>query len=49
MEVVNGLRDVIAAETTISRIDLEDGKAVLEYRGYDIRDLAKHSNYEEVA
>jgi len=49
MGVINGLRDVIAAETTISRIDLEDGKAVLEYRGYDIRDLAKHSNYEEVA
>lgn len=45
----DGLEDIIACETTISRIDLVDGKAILEYRGYDIRDLAKRSTYEEVA
>ncbi|MET1125039.1 MAG: citrate/2-methylcitrate synthase [Archaeoglobaceae archaeon] len=49
MEVLEGLEDVIACTTTISRIELVDGKAVLEYRGYDIRDLAKHSTFEEVA
>ncbi len=49
MEVIDGLRDVVAAETSISRIDLEDGKAILEYRGYDIRELAENSSYEEVA
>ena len=43
-----GLEDVIACETTISRIELVDGKAILEYRGYDIRELAKKSCYEEV-
>jgi len=26
-----------------------DGEAILEYRGYDIHDLAKHSTFEEVA
>ena len=43
-----GLEGVVACETSISRIDLIDGKAILEYRGYDIRDLAKKSCYEEV-
>ncbi|MCS7118495.1 MAG: citrate/2-methylcitrate synthase [Archaeoglobaceae archaeon] len=49
IEVLDGLKDVIACETKISRIELVDGKAILEYRGYDIRDLAKNSCYEEVA
>lgn len=49
IEVLDGLRDVIACESRISRIELVDEKAILEYRGYDIRDLAKHSCYEEVA
>jgi citrate synthase len=44
-----GLEGVIACETKISRIDLVNGKAILEYRGYDIRDLARKSSYEEVA
>jgi citrate synthase len=44
-----GLDDIMACETSISRIELCDDKAVLEYRGYDIRDLAKKSSYEEVA
>jgi len=49
IEALDGLRDVVVCETKISRIDLVNGKAILEYRGYDIRDLAKHSCYEEVA
>ncbi len=44
----HGLEEVIACETTISRIELVNGKAILEYRGYDIRELAKKSCYEEV-
>ncbi len=47
-EMKGGLEDVIACQTTISRIELENGKAILEYRGYDIRDLAKKACYEEV-
>ncbi len=48
-EVADGLKDVIASESSISRIELEGERAILEYRGYNIHDLAKHSNYEEVA
>ncbi len=47
--MIGGLEGVIACETKISRIDLVDGKAILEYRGYDIRDLARKSSFEEVA
>ena len=43
-----GLEGVIACQTTISRIALENGKAILEYRGYDIRDLARKACFEEV-
>jgi len=49
MGVAGGLKDVIATETKISRIELREGKAILEYRGYDIHDLAEKSSYEEVA
>jgi citrate synthase len=48
-EMKDGLEGVIACETKISRIELVDGKGILEYRGYDIRDLARKSSYEEVA
>lgn len=44
-----GLEDVIACETRISRIELVDSSGILEYRGYDIRDLARKASYEEVA
>ncbi len=47
--VREGLEDVIACRSSISRVEIVDGKAVLEYRGYSIHDLAKHSCYEEVA
>lgn len=42
-----GLKGVVALESDISRIDGEKG--TLEYRGYNIHDLARYSNYEEVA
>jgi citrate synthase len=42
-----GLKGIVALESDISRIDGEKG--ILEYRGFNIQDLAKHSTYEEVA
>jgi citrate synthase len=41
-----GLRDVIVADTLISKIDPQAGQLI--YRGYDIGDLAGHSTYEEI-
>jgi len=49
MKVHEGLQDVLACKSTICRIEMANGKAILEYRGYDIRELAKHSTFEEVA
>ncbi len=40
-----GLEDVIAGETSISRVSPEPA---LVYRGYDIGDLAKNASFEEV-
>lgn len=42
-----GLRGINVADTSISLIDGANGR--LYYRGYDIRDLAKHATYEETA
>ena len=47
MSVKLGLKGVVALKSDISRIDYENG--ILEYRGYNIHDLAKNSSYEEVA
>jgi citrate synthase len=41
-----GLRDVIAASSAICNVNGIDGK--LSYYGYDIKDLAAHSTFEEV-
>ncbi|HEX9961735.1 MAG TPA: citrate synthase [Pyrinomonadaceae bacterium] len=41
-----GLRGVVAAQSSIGDVDGEKG--VLIYQGYDIHDLAEHSNFEEV-
>jgi citrate synthase len=41
-----GLREVVAAQTSVSDIDGDRGR--LWYAGYDIHDLAAHSTYEEV-
>lgn len=45
--VKTGMEDVVALTSNISGIDGETGK--LEYRGYSIHDLARHSSYEETA
>jgi len=42
-----GLRGIEIADTKISNIEGEKGKLI--YRGYDIFDLAKNSNFEETA
>ncbi|MFB5610607.1 MAG: citrate synthase [Nitrosopumilaceae archaeon] len=48
METKNiGLRDIPVADTRISNIDGAKGKLI--YRGYDILDLTKKSNFEETA
>lgn len=47
MSVNHGLKGIVALESDISRIDGEKG--ILEYRGYNIHDLARHSSFEEVA
>ena len=41
-----GLREVVAADTTVSDIDGEEGR--LWYVGYEIADLAEHATFEEV-
>src|SRR3954452_1222580 len=41
-----GLEGIVAANSSICYIDGDAG--VLAYRGYDIHDLADHSNFEEV-
>jgi len=46
MSVNNGLKGVVALESDISRVD--GGRGILEYRGYNIHDLAEHSSFEEV-
>ena len=42
-----GLRGIEIADTRISNIDGEKGKLI--YRGYDILDLTKKSNFEEIS
>jgi citrate synthase len=46
-EVQRGLEDVVALESRICFIDGREGRLI--YRGYDIRDLASRSTFEEVA
>ncbi|MGA8302466.1 MAG: citrate/2-methylcitrate synthase [Thermoplasmata archaeon] len=45
--VQRGLEDVVALESRICFIDGQRGRLI--YQGYDIRDLAAQSNFEEVA
>lgn len=47
MSVHHGLKGVVAVKSDISRVDGVNG--ILEYRGYNIHDLAKNSSFEEVA
>lgn len=46
IEYSKGLEGVIAAESSICRVDGENGK--LYYMGYSISDLARNASYEEV-
>jgi citrate synthase len=46
-EVQRGLEDVVALESRLCFIDGKLGRLI--YEGYDIRDLANHSTFEEVA
>jgi len=46
-EVQHGLEDVVALESRICFIDGKQGRLI--YEGYDIRDLAARSTFEEVA
>jgi citrate synthase len=46
-EVQRGLEDVVALESRICFIDGKGGRLI--YDGYDIRDLAERSTFEEVA
>lgn len=41
-----GLEDVVATDSGICFVDGKEGRLI--YRGYDIRDLAQHSSFEEV-
>lgn len=43
--VVRGLEGIYVATTELSRVDGENGR--LYYRGYDIRDLEAHGDFEE--
>jgi citrate synthase len=45
--IQKGLKGVVAAETSISHIDGENGQ--LFYRGYEIRDITNGFSFEEVA
>ena len=40
-----GLEDIVAASSSICFIDGKEGRLI--YRGYDIKDLAEHSSFEE--
>lgn len=42
-----GLENLVAGETSIGKIDGEEGK--LLYRGYDIEELANYASFDEVA
>jgi citrate synthase len=44
-----GLEGVIASETAIANIEGKDGAGGLEYRGYQIEDLAGRVSFEETA
>lgn len=44
--IKGGLEDVVATDSAICFVDGKQGRLI--YRGYDIRDLAQHSGFEEV-
>ncbi len=48
-EYYPGLEGVISNETAIANIEGKEGQGGLEYRGYQIEELAGHVSYEETA
>jgi citrate synthase len=46
-EYAKGLEDVITNESSIGHVDGVGGRLI--YRGFDIEDLAEHSNFEETS
>jgi len=46
LKLIKGLEGVIALESSVASVDGKKG--ILKYRGYNIKDLAKHSSFEEV-
>ncbi|WP_028403247.1 citrate synthase/methylcitrate synthase [Ectobacillus panaciterrae] len=44
--VQRGLKNVVAAETSISLVDGENGQLI--YRGYDVKELALNYSFEEI-
>src|SRR5205807_1813696 len=46
-QIARGLEGVVAAATEIAEVDGEQGR--LTFRGYDIRELAGRTTFEEVA
>ena len=49
IKVYEGLENIYVCRSDISKIEIKDNEVVLEYRGYNIKDLARHSSFEEVA
>ena len=45
-DTTKGLAGVTAADTSLSRVDGENGELI--YRGYDIRELGAQATFEEV-
>lgn len=46
-QVARGLEGIVAGRSSVSYVDGVQGRLI--YQGYDIRDLAQHSSFEEVA
>src|SRR3954464_7370578 len=48
-QVISGLEGVLAGESSITFLDGLADPSVLEYRGYNIHDIAETTSFEEVA
>jgi citrate synthase len=48
-QVISGLEGVLACESSITFLDGLSDPSVLEYRGYNIHDIAETTSFEEIA
>ena len=48
-QVIAGLEGVLAGESSVTFLDGLADPSVLEYRGYNIHDIAETTSFEEVA